>query len=174
MMNPNRPSRPALPFAALIAGAALLGGCATFAPEYLPLGTSIDQARRLVIKPNAEYALPKGGTRLEFARGSFGRETYMLDFDAGGTLVATQQVLTEENFATITPGLTSNEVRMRLGRPADVFGVPYQKLHVWNYRYFGGDCRWFQVSLSDAEQRVTEASLGADPACDGPKGNPRE
>jgi hypothetical protein len=173
MMNPKGPSRPTL-IAPLVAGAALLGGCASFAPEFVPLGSSIDQARRLVVKPNAEYALPKGGTRLEFARGAFGKETYMLDFDAGGTLVAKQQVLTEENFATITPGLSSQEVRLRLGRPADVFGVPYQKLHVWNYRYIAGDCRWFQVSLRDADQRVTEASLGPDPACDGPKDGPRE
>lgn len=170
MMNPKPRARRLL-IASLCAGVALLGGCASFAPEFVPLGASIGQVRSLIVKPNAEYALPGGGTRLEFARGPYGKETYMLDFDATGTLVAREQVLTEQNFAEIVPGLTSDEVRMRLGRPSDVFGVPYQKLHVWNYRYFAGDCRWFQISLSDATHRVTDASLGADPACDGP--NPR-
>ena len=172
MMNSNRRSRGA-PRMLWIAGAAMLGGCASFAPEFLPPDASIDQARNMLVKPTEEFALPGGGTRLEFARGPYGKETFMLDFDARGRMVAREQVLTELNFATITPGLTSAEVRMRLGRPSEVFGVAFQKLQVWNYR-FGNDCRWFQVSLSDATRKVTEASIGADPACDGPNDNPRE
>ena len=153
---------------ALLSTAALVGGCAAIAPGALPPGTPIDRARHGFFAPTGEYALPGGGTRLEFAQGSFGRQTYMLDFDANGVLVLSQQVLTETNFATITPSLSGADVRMRLGRPAQVFSVPWQKLHVWNYRYFGGDCRWFQVSVSDAAQQVTEAGMGMDPACDGP------
>ena len=172
MMNSNRPTRCAL-YALIVAGAATLGGCTSLAPEFLPMGSPIEQARSGLVRPTGEFALPGGGTRLEFTRGTYGKETYMLDFDASGALIQTEQVLTEDNFATITPGLSSTEVRMRLGRPSDVFGVPFQKLHVWNYRYHAGDCRWFQVSLSDASQRVTEASIGADPACDGPNSNPR-
>jgi len=58
---------------------------------------------------------------------------------------------------------------MRFGRPVSVFGVRYQqRQHVWNYRFDGGDCVWYQVSISDATQRVTEAGIGTDPACDGP------
>ena len=154
--------------AMVLAGTALAGGCAALAPGAYPAGTPIAEVRHAIVAPTGEYALPGGGTRLEFAQGSFGKQTYMLDFDAGGALVASQQVLTEANFATIAPGLTRAELRMRLGRPAQVFSVPWQKLHVWNYRYFEGDCRWFQVSVSDVSQQVTEAGLGADPACDGP------
>ena len=64
-----------------------------------------------------------------------------------------------------------NDVRMRLGRPANVFYVPWQQLQVWNYRFPTGDCVWFQVSLNQTG-RVTESSMGTDPACDGP--NDRE
>jgi hypothetical protein len=56
---------------------------------------------------------------------------------------------------------------MRLVRPAHVFSVQRQKIQVWNYRYFGGDCVWFQVSVSN-KGPVTEAGIGTDPACDGP------
>ena len=168
MMNSTRPGwRIAAPL--LLAGFA--GGCA--APGGLPAGSSIDSARQLRSAPTGEYALPGGGTRLEYAQGSFGKQTYMLDFDAGGRLVASRQVLTEAEFAAIAPGQSQAEVRARLGRPAQVFAVPWQKLHVWNYRYFGGDCVWFQVSISDTAQQVTDAGMGTDPACDGPR-NARE
>ncbi|HEY8708669.1 MAG TPA: hypothetical protein VIM34_11810 [Burkholderiaceae bacterium] len=155
-------------WALLLVAAAVLSGCAALAPGGLPLGTPIAQARQAWFGPAAEYPLPGGGTRLEFDQGSFGRQTYMLDFNAEGRLVASHQVLNEANFATITPGLSAAEVLMRLGHPVQVFPVGWQKLQVWNYRYPGGDCVWFQVSISDATQRVTEAGMGGDPACDAP------
>jgi len=147
-----------------------LAGCATLAPGGLAPGTPIAKARQALFGPSGEYPLPGGGTRLEFRQGSFGKQTFMLDFDKAGLLVSSQQVLTEPNFATIAPGMPEQEVLMRLGHPAHAFGVQWQKLHVWNYRYFGGDCVWFQVSISDATRQVTEAGVGPDPACDAPEG----
>ena len=146
---------------------AALGACSSLAPGGLPLGTPIGEARASFLGPTGEYPLPDGGTRLEFARGAHGKQTYMLDFDASGSLIASQQVLTEQNFATIVPGLPAAEVRMRLGRPAEVFNVPWQRLQVWNYRYFEGDCVWYQVSISEVG-RVTESNYGTDPACGAP------
>jgi hypothetical protein len=153
----------------LTATAMLAASCSTFAPGGLPPGTSIDEARHAFLGPTGEYALQGGGTRLEFAQGQFGKQTYMLDFDPSGRLVSSQQVLTEANLATITPGMPADEVRMRFGRPVSVFGVRYRNQQVWNYRFAGGDCVWYQVSISEATQAVNEASIGTDPACDGPK-----
>ena len=160
----------------LLTGAALiatLAGCTALAPAASPIGTPISEVRRSLASPSGEYALPNGGTRLEFAQGSFGRQTWMMDFDAKGSLVHTEQVLDEAHFAQVKPGMDRRELQMLLGRPAHVFSVQRQQLQVWNYRYFGGDCVWFQVSVSDAGP-VTEASMGTDPACDGPNTNARE
>ena len=154
---------------ALWAGAALLAGCTLLAPAALPTGTPIADARARLAGPVAEYPRPGGGTRLEFAQGTLGKEKHMLDFDAAGRLQATTQVLTAENLARIAPGTPRDEVRFRIGRPAHVFAVPWQHLQVWNYRFAGGDCVWFQISISNDTNRVTEASTGLDPACDGPK-----
>ena len=151
---------------------ASLCGCTVLAPAALPNGTPIADARGRLAGPTAEYALPGGGTRLEFAQGQFGREKHMLDFDASGRLVATTQVLTPDNLARMVPGTPRGEVLLQLGRPVSVFNVPWQRLQVWNYRFVGGDCVWFQVSISDATSRVTESSTGLDPACDGPKDRP--
>ncbi|KQW37567.1 hypothetical protein [Rhizobacter sp. Root404] len=167
-MNPNTFPRRRAAWLGGLAACAALAGCGTLAPGGLPPGTPIAQARGALFAPTGEYALPDGGTRLEFAQGSFGKQTYMLDFDRSGRLVTSQQVLTELNLATITPGMTAEQVRMRFGRPAWVFGVNYPRGQVWNYRFDGGDCVWYQVSIADADHRVVEANVGTDPACDGP------
>lgn len=142
---------------------AALGACAAF-PGGLPLGTSIGEARQSIGGPSSEYPLANGGTRLEFRRG---RETYMLDFDAAGRLVASHQVLTPDAFATITPGMAQEEVLARIGRPAFVFPVGWQNLQVWNYRFGGmeGDCVVFQVSIDNATHTVTDVGPNTDPIC---------
>ena len=145
---------------------AVLASCST-APGALPPGTPIEQARGTFGGVSGEYRLPDGGTRLEFRQGTYGKQTYMLDFDARGLLVSSKQVLTPETFATITPGLTPEQVLMRIGHPAYVFPVGYQKLQVWNYRFGGmeGDCVVFQVSISNVTGIVSDAGANTDPAC---------
>ena len=115
-----------VPFDRRLAGGAalvlvVLAGCA--APGALPPGTPIADARKSLGGVSGEYPLPDGGTRLEFRQGNFGKQTFMLDFDAKGALVSSKQVLTPETFATITPGLTSEQVLMRIGHPAFVVPV---------------------------------------------------
>jgi len=151
--------------ASALALATALSGCAS--PGGLPAGTTIDAARHGVQSPTAEYPLPDGGRRLEFTQGGYNRETWMLDFDAKGALVSSRQVLTEANFANITPGMPADEVRLRLGSPVQVFGAGWHEhIQVWNYRFAGGDCVLFQVSIRDADRKVREAGIGQDPACD--------
>lgn len=145
----------------------LAAGCASLVPGAVPLGTPIDEALQSLSFRTGDHPLPGGGRRLEYAKGAFGRQTWMLDFDAAGRLVGTRQVLTEADFATIAPGMKAAEVRTRLGRPADVFNVGWQRISVWNYRWFEGDCVWFQVSI-DAAGTVTETGYGQDPACNAP------
>ncbi len=155
-----------LPIALLLAAG--LGACGSLRPAgSLPPGTSIAEARQAFGGPSGEYALAAGGTRLEFRQGSFGRETYMLDFDASGRLVASRQVLTPQTFATIQPGMTQDDVLARIGRPAFVVPVGWQQLQVWSYRFGGleGDCVVFQVSISNASHTVTDAGPNTDPAC---------
>lgn len=156
---------------ALAATTILLGtlaGCGTFAPGHLPLGTPIAKVQGGLLNPTGRFPLPDGGTRLEFSEGSYGRETFMLDFDRRGLLVKNTQVLSLRNFESIAIGTPAYDVRFRLGRPAQIFGVGWQDLQVWNYRWFEGDCVWYQISISNKTQLVTNGSQGPDPICDGP------
>ena len=146
---------------------ALLAGCAALAPGGLPPGTPIAEARHAFFGPTGEYPLADGGTRLEFAQGQFGKSTYMLDFDRQGLLVSSQQVLTEINLESVPKGASVDQVRMRFGRPAWTFGVRYpEPAQIWNYRFAGGDCVAYQISISDATHQVIASNLGQDPSCD--------
>jgi hypothetical protein len=164
--------RPAAAVAAALLAATLLGCGSLRSPESVPAGASIDEARQSLVGLSGEYALPGGGTRLEFRRG---RETYMLDFDASGKLVSSQQVLTPSSFAAIAPGMSEGDVRSRIGGPSFVFGIGWQERQVWNYRFGApeGDCVVFQVSFSNDTHTVADAGQNTDPGCGGrfPRGD---
>ena len=130
-----------------LAIAALLGGCAS--AGRLPPDATLEAARHGPITPNAEYPLPGGGTRLEFAHGGWSKTTYMLDFDASGHLLSQQQVLTQAKFANIVPGMTEAEVRFRLGKPTEYFGAGWvDHYQVWNYRFEGATVSCFKSRLA--------------------------
>jgi hypothetical protein len=114
--------------------------------------------------PTGQYALPSGQQRLEFARGPFGKHTYMVTLDAQGRVQTIEQVLTEQRFASIQPGMQATVVRAELGRPAQA-RIGWRGVgEVWSYRYNATFCQWFQVWFVDGA--VREAAYAPDPMCD--------
>ena len=150
--------------------AAGIAGCAgvRFGMPTLPPGTPIAEATRVLGPPTREHRLTGGVRRLEFWGGSFGKTTWMVDFDPSGRLPAMEQVRTEANFYAIPPGIGRAELLARVGPPSSTFAIPRQGIQVWNYRYETNDCLWFQVSIRDADGRVGETTRGIDPSCDAP------
>jgi hypothetical protein len=162
----TQPRRPGWARRALsLALGAALAGCVTFGPGGAPPGTPMADVIRSYGAPSARYETPGGWHRLVYASGSFGKLTYMLDFDPQDKLVKNEQVLTEANFAEIKPGMSSQEVQMRIGPPQDVMSIPRQGIVVWSYRFFRGDCVWFQTSIDNAGT-VKDAGITSDPICD--------
>ncbi|MEO7150552.1 MAG: hypothetical protein ABIX46_02400 [Burkholderiaceae bacterium] len=139
-----------------------------FGPPALAPGTPIAEAIRTLGPPTAQHRIADGATRLEYWGGNYARSTWMIDFDAAGRLVAANQVLTEANFYALPAGISSEELRVRMGPPMSTFAIPRQGIQVWNYRYQTNDCLWFQVSIRNADGRVAETTRGIDPACDAP------
>lgn len=149
----------------LLAAAAALGGCATrYGPGSLASGASAADITRALGAPTGRHARP-GGERLEYARGPYGRHTYMLDVDAQGRLTGWEQVLTEPRFHDIRVGMTREEVLAAIGRPSDVRTLGFQQRQLWSYRYEGPFCTWFQVGL-DRGDTVVDTGYGPDPRCD--------
>lgn len=149
---------------ALAFAVTILAGCAGYSPKGLPPGTSSAQAIQQLGPPTGRHAGDNGGMRLEFARGPYGKHTYMLDFDANDRLIDWKQVLTEENFLELKIGMSKAEVLRRIGRPSDVMFLSRQQHQLWSYRYDTPFCIWFQVSL-DTSDRVAELGHNMDPIC---------
>lgn len=145
--------------------AALLAACQSYSPGGFQPGATAVQVREGMGVPTGTYPLPDGGVRYEYARGPWGKHTYMIDFDAQARLVQSEQVLTENNFAKIRPGQTRDQVLFAIGHPADMQQVRYQHQTVWSYRYDAIFCIWFQVGMSP-DGRVLETGYGPDPLCD--------
>ncbi|HPM68647.1 MAG TPA: hypothetical protein PLX45_20455 [Piscinibacter sp.] len=135
-------------------------------PTRLVPGASADEIRQWLGEPSGRYPLAGGAQRLEYARGPFGKQTWMLDVDAGGRLTSATQVLTETQFNAIRAGATADEVLRTIGRPSNVGYVGWHKTQtVWSYRYASPFCQWFQVGLSEAGV-VEDTGYGPDPICD--------
>jgi hypothetical protein len=148
-----------IPAALLLAGCAALSG-----PTPMP-GDDAAAVLAALPAPTGEFANADGSRRLEFARGPFGRQTHMLDIDASGRIVRWEQVLTEAHFATIQPGISSEELRRKIGRPSWVWGVRYRDQTVWSYRFENIFCQAFHVGISPAGV-VEDTSFGPDPRCE--------
>ncbi len=148
----------------LVLAVVLLASCASYGPGKLAVGQSSDEVVRALGMPTARYALSDGASRLEFARGPYGKHTFMVDVDAASRVSAWKQVLTEPNFDTIKPGMTSQALLLTLGTPSHRRSGGWQGGEVWSYRYQATFCQWFQVSV--VEGKVRDAAYAPDPACD--------
>jgi len=144
----------------------LLAACAGFAPPAtLRPGSTEADARQAMGEPTGRYAMPGGVQRLEYARGPSGRYTYMLDFDAQGRLQQWQQVLDQQHFALVVPGLSRDDVLRTLGRPSQREGM-MRDGQIWSWRYANNDCLWWQAQL-DAQGIVTSVGYAPERGCDG-------
>ena len=143
---------------------ALLAGCQTYGPSERFIGLSREQ---VIAQMGNPYPAPPDlsqAQRLDFPRGPFGKHTYSLQFDADGKVISYKQLLTEENFRQITPGMDVSEVIERIGMSRDQFGLARNRGYVWNFRYITPLCQWFQIEFT-AENKVRSTGYGMPPEC---------
>ncbi len=115
-------------FLSLIAALCLLAGCASYSGSSLvPNAASQAEVRQVMGEPAAIHK-GAGGEAVaeswEYPRGPVGRHTFMVRFDARGTVLSIDQVLTVAQTSRIAWGqATREDVRKLLGRPAGVYPV---------------------------------------------------
>ena len=146
------------------AAAVYLAGCAGYGPGQLPTGATASQVQDQMGPPTGRYPRPEGGERLEYARGPFAKHTFMVDLDAAGRVQRWEQVLREDTFNQVVPGMTAVELRYKLGRPAKQFGI-WRGATVWTWRYETPFCQWFMVTV-EPNRVVRDAGYGPDPICE--------
>lgn len=153
---------------AVIALALLVAACA--GPGITRLEPGLDEAavRERWGTPTGRHALPQGGTRLEYASGPYGLQTWMVDLDAAGRVSGARQVLEYGALTALQgelPGMTREALLRTLGRPGEVRSGGRQGGQVWSWRFFSPFCLWFQVGVGD-DGRVVDAVFTPDPLCD--------
>jgi outer membrane protein assembly factor BamE (lipoprotein component of BamABCDE complex) len=154
-----------------VLAAAALSACSSYGPGSLSKDASVESTLQAMGPPTADITLPNGERRLEYARGPYGKHTYMLDFDAQGRLLRWDQVLTESRFNAIQAGMTANDVLAQIGHASETYYIGWQKQNVWAYRYESPFCVWFQVGL-DQQGKVVDTAYGPDPICEHPRDAP--
>ena len=141
----------------------VLAGCTSYGPQALPAGASLGDVTAAMGPPTGHYPRPDG-ERVEYARGPYGKHTFMLDFDPQGRMTGWQQVLTEPNFDGLRVGTSRDDLLATLGHPSEQTRVALRDGALWSYRYEGPFCKWFQVSV-DPSGQVVETGYGPDPMC---------
>ncbi len=146
-----------------------LSACAGMARPPAPGQTEAEVLQRMG-RPSATYAMAGGARRLEYATGPWGRQTWMVDVDAGGRVTGATQVLEESSlqaFQARAPGMAREELLRTLGTPGERKSGGWQGGEVWSWRYPTNDCLWFQVSVG-SDGKVRDGIFNIDPRCDAP------
>lgn len=132
-----------------------------FGLEKLAKGISTEGEVRIVMgQPEIVWEEENGERLLEYPKGPEGARTWIFKIGTDGKLVDYRQVLTQENFAAIQPGMSRDDVRWMLGKPRTVVRFPLKNEEVWDWRYFdtNPDQRLFNVHFDISSARVTRTS----------------
>jgi outer membrane protein assembly factor BamE (lipoprotein component of BamABCDE complex) len=119
----------------LFAPLAALLGCDAGISQLKPGVSTATEVRSVMGNPTFEWKATDGATTWEFARGPEGVVTYMVDFGPDNVMRALRQVLTEEYFAKIQPGMHRDAVRRLIGRPGQTMPFPNLQEEVWSWRF---------------------------------------
>ena len=84
--------------------------------------------------PTMEWKDADGSVTWEYPRTPNGVVNYMIVFGPNGVLREVRQVLTEENFAKVSPGMSREDIRRLLGQPAKESYFSLKKEYVWDWR----------------------------------------
>lgn len=115
--------------------AAFLPACDGINLQKLKPGVStVLDVREIMGSPAMEWEDADGTLTLEYPRTPEGVVNYMIVFGPDRILREVRQVLTEENFNMVRVGMTREQVRRLLGRPAHEVYFSLKREHVWDWK----------------------------------------
>jgi hypothetical protein len=115
--------------------AAWLGGCDAGIERLRPGVSTAQEVRNVLGEPTFEWREGDGSVVWEFAGPRAGYVTYMVTIGADRVMRALRQVLTEEYFAKVQPGMDKAQVRRLLGRPMEIMTFPARSEEVWTWQH---------------------------------------
>jgi SmpA / OmlA family len=148
---------------ALAAVLMAFAGCANF-PAIAP-GTSAQDLQARAGRPGHVWKNADGTETWEYRYGPAGWYTYMIDLGPDRAVRAVHQVLADEYFAKVSPGMSREQVRRLLGDPKEIARYAGQREEVWSWR-FKEQAAWyrlFNVHFDESTGAVLRVSRMDDP-----------
>ncbi len=146
-----------------LAASLFLAGCAH--PDLIALQTPEAELVRQLGEPDARVPLPDGATRFVYSMQPMSQQVWWIIVDAGGKVIAKENILDREHFALIKPGVsTESDVYAILGGCAQKYEFALKNEHAWMYRFL--DDGFFYMACwvqFDANGVVTEVGYTTDP-----------
>ncbi|THU00705.1 outer membrane protein assembly factor BamE [Lampropedia puyangensis] len=144
--------------------ALVVAGCDPIALDKLKVGQSTEaDVRDAMGTPEMVWNEAGGARTFEYNRQPAGHVNYMITIGADGKLQEIKQVLTEQEFAKIKPGMAYDQARRLLGKPAKEMWYPLkQEQHVdWRYLKDPTTSGMFTIVL-DKQRIILRAYTGPD------------
>lgn len=131
-----------------------------FGLDRLAKGISSEgDVRAIMGQPETVWEDDDGARVLQYPKGPEGPRTWEFRIDPSGKLKDYRQILNEETFARIKPGLGKDEVRRLLGKPRSVMQFKRKNEEVWDWLYQGTTApRLFNVHFDMTSGKVTGTS----------------
>lgn len=149
-------------------GMLMLAGCdqqgkpiEEFGLEKLAKGISTESDVRMVMgQPGTVWEEENGSRSLEYPKGPEGHRTWFFDIGKDGKLKDYRQVLTDEYFEKIRPGMSMDAVRRLIGKPREAVQYKLKNEEVWEWLYLEGTTtpRLFYVHFDLKTNQVTRTS----------------
>ena len=155
--------------AATLAVVTMLVGCDDQRVKELEEGLSTEvDVRAKFGEPAYIWQESDGSRTFEYNRQPMGARNYMITIGTDGKMSALRQVLAPHNFEKIQPGMTQEQIRRMLGKPAKM--VPYQlkQTEEWYWNWIDPPTRQMQLTVVFGPDRLVQSSYSAEKLHDGP------
>lgn len=133
-----------------------LAGCDQQKIKELEEGLSTEaDVRERFGDPERIWSESDGSRTFEYNRQPAGTRNYMITIAPDGKMSALRQVLAPHNFEKVVPGLTQEQVRRMLGKPARA--IPYALKHEtdWEWNWIDPPTRQMEFIVTfGADERV--------------------
>lgn len=137
----------------------LLAACDEQRISQLEPGVATEtEVRQQFGEPVTVETLGDGSRIFEYPRQPEGTTNYFIRLGPDGRLAEIRQVLTEANFAKVSPGMAQHEVRALLGRPARMQRHDLKQEQVWDWRFQTGQTRQVFTVTFGADNRVVSTA----------------
>ena len=137
----------------------LLVGCDERRVQKLEEGVATEEQVRKQFGEPVTITIDADGSRtFEYPRQPEGWTNYRIKVGADGKMVSLRQLLNEDNFAKVKPGMTQLQVKEMLGRPAKTWHFDLKNEDVLDWRFKRGqESKFFSVTFAADGKSTTTA-----------------